>query len=713
MVLNQTIICKNRSHHKNQCPKVNKGKIRWKQYNTYPPFPFLRNKTMKQAVISRFFSAALLLLGTFCGLLLGNSSANEFYQIRGGIPTSLYYFQKDIVGNQYLFFLGDSVLSGTGLKQGDLRYSKQMIDAFHKYFPTAGMHEIRQPYAGGSWFSLYRTSGGQAIFGEMICSGHLAILDFAADDRAVPVDQAKLNVEGLLRQITRYRATHSRIMIYTLTPDFLADYQAGRTPEYIEVCEKLADHYNIPTLNLAKYAAVKIRSGAISFADFSADGINPTDAGAKIYNEILVPFIDDLCSQEIPAAPIRYPLPDPLFPETDDNGRIIAYENDAVVPTGAWKTGQTSPIKPFRHLIVSDNIGDSLTLTFKGSEVGIIDVLETDAPDYELTLDGKPLSVLSGKSNPFGQVPVKKDAPQNNAPSANEQKRNLSDTISPEEAQRDPQMRFVSFARNLDRTAEHKLTLKIATNGTARIGGFLVNGTVENRLAGLSGLERIDAIYSRMDPIRYNGPKDRFDNIPKTMAKLRNGGELRMVLLGDSIMGNTTASQFEQLIMRDYPKCKIVKIASLRSSTGCKYYQDDNRVEDYVLKHNPDLLVIGGISNGSDKAASEAVRSVIKQVRAKQPHVEVLLLTPVFGSPRDAHIKNWTYEIDPTTDNFRFGMQQVAKEENCAFFDMTAPWYQYVLDSGKTLGWFMGDAVHANERGCQIIGRLLEQWFAE
>ena len=127
---------------------------------------------------------------------------------------------------------------------------------------------------------------------------------------------------------------------------------------------------------------------------------------------------------------------------------------------------------------------------------------------------------------------------------------------------------------------------------------------------------------------------------PKTWAAT---AYLRMVLLGDSIMGNTSGSSFELLLMRDYPKCKIVKIASLRSSTGCKYYQAENRVQDYVLKHNPDLLVIGGISNGGD---AEAVRSVIKQVRAQKPDTEVLLLTPVFGAMRDEHIRTFTREID-------------------------------------------------------------------
>jgi hypothetical protein len=271
-------------------------------------------------------------------------------------------------------------------------------------------------------------------------------------------------------------------------------------------------------------------------------------------------------------------------------------------------------------------------------------------------------------------------------------------------------MRPISLVSGLDRNAEHELVLKVASPGTVRLGGFLLNGSIEDAYAGMSTLERIDAIYAGMDPIVHTPPTDRFANIPQTMNTLRDGGELRMVLLGDSIMGNTSGSSFELLLMRDYPKCKIIKIPSLRSSTGCTYYREDNHVEPYVLRHNPDLLVIGGISNRGD---AEAVRSVIRQVRAKKPDTEVLLLTPVFGAMRDEHIRTFTREIDTTTDNFRYNLQKVAAEEKCAFFDMTGPWWEYIQNSGKTYGWFMGDAVHANARGCQIIGRLLEIWFKQ
>jgi hypothetical protein len=43
---------------------------------------------------------------------------------------------------------------------------------------------------------------------------------------------------------------------------------------------------------------------------------------------------------------------------------------------------------------------------------------------------------------------------------------------------------------------------------------------------------------------------------------------------------------------------------------------------------------------------------------------------------------------------------------------MTGPWWRYVQESGKDYGWFQRDAVHANDRGFQILGRTLEKFFA-
>ena len=607
------------------------------------------------------------------------STSDKFMQIRGGIPNSQFFFKANTVGNQYLFFIGNSVIAGTGLKEQELRYSTQMVKGFNKYFPEARIAETRNMYPGGSWLGLYRVGRGQPVFGENIASGHLVILDFAAEDRGRDIKEVRSTLEGVIRQVTLYRATHSRILVYTLTPGMLQSYRKGKTPEYIRVSEQLADHYGIPSLNLAQYAAQKIIAGEISFEAFSADGVNPTDVGAKIYAEAVAQFIDALMTAyPIPENIRPYTLPAPLFPETNDNGRIVAYEDLQVKRSGNWKDGQTSPIEPFRHILVSTETGAGLMLKFKGSEIGIIDVVDKDSADYEYAIDGAAFRRLAAPKDIAG-----------------------------------PTMRPVSLAKGLDRNADHEIVIKVASPGTARFGGFLLNGTIADAFAGMSKLEQIDAIYASMVPVVYNPPAGRFANIPKTMSKLREGGELRMVLLGDSIMGDTSSSSFELLLMRDYPKCNVIKIPSLRGGTGCKYYREENRVQDYVLKHNPDLLIIGGISNGSDAEAIQAIQSVIQQVRAKKPDTEVLLITPVFGMMKDEHLRTFTPEIDPTVNNFRLNMKKLAAEEKCAFFDMTGPWWTYIQQSGKTYGWFQRDPVHANGRGHQIIGRLLEKWFME
>jgi hypothetical protein len=87
-------------------------------------------------------------------------------------------------------------------------------------------------------------------------------------------------------------------------------------------------------------------------------------------------------------------------------------------------------------------------------------------------------------------------------------------------------------------------------------------------------------------------------------------------------------------------------------------------------------------------------------------------LTPAFGFEGSDFIKDWTYAVRTDGSDYRSRLMRLASDEQCEFLDMTGPWWQYVQNSGKTYGWFRGDAVHANERGMQILARLLERYFA-
>ena len=127
--------------------------------------------------------------------------------------------------------------------------------------------------------------------------------------------------------------------------------------------------------------------------------------------------------------------------------------------------------------------------------------------------------------------------------------------------------------------------------------------------------------------------------IPTTMKKLKKGEKLRIVMLGDSIINDMGNSFFDVLLKKKYPKSKIDVVTSVRGGTGCWYYEKENRVKEFVIDYNPDLLIIGGISHKND---IEAIRNVIRKVR-KRINPEILLLTGAIGSNGDPRKnKEWT-----------------------------------------------------------------------
>jgi len=221
-------------------------------------------------------------------------------------------------------------------------------------------------------------------------------------------------------------------------------------------------------------------------------------------------------------------------------------------------------------------------------------------------------------------------------------------------------------------------------------------------------LKKIDAIYATIPPVKYAPPAGRWALLPKTMKRLRDGGTLRIVMLGDSIVNDTSHSRWELLLERLYPKCDVVKVVSVRGSTGCWWYKEENRVEEWVLKHKPDLLIIGGISQRDDV---DSIREVIRQVRAKQ-QPEIFLMTGAFGRMNPITGDDWTRDFDPLGDSYRARLARLAVEEKCEFLDLTQAWGEYIKASGKELDWFKRDVVHANERGFQVLGRILERYFA-
>jgi len=88
------------------------------------------------------------------------------------------------------------------------------------------------------------------------------------------------------------------------------------------------------------------------------------------------------------------------------------------------------------------------------------------------------------------------------------------------------------------------------------------------------------------------------------------------------------------------------------------------------------------------------------------------LMSGAFGrvDPRDD--RQWQRHFDPAGDSYRARLKRLADEIHVEFLDLRGAWGESIRQSGKDLDWFHRDPVHANERGEQIIGRILYRYLA-
>jgi Ca2+-binding RTX toxin-like protein len=223
-------------------------------------------------------------------------------------------------------------------------------------------------------------------------------------------------------------------------------------------------------------------------------------------------------------------------------------------------------------------------------------------------------------------------------------------------------------------------------------------------------LTEILETYYGMVPVSYTPSIDRWTNLPVTSNVLRNGGELRVVMLGDSIVDDTSRSAWDVLVQNSYSNVSIKKFTSIRGNTGCWWYEQDNRMGEYVLAMQPNLVIIGGISQRGDIGA---ITNAIRQIRLSSA-ADILLMTGPFGrnvDPRNEAV--WSSISNPAPDSYEVMLEQLAEQENCEFLDVRRAWAEYVRMVDEPYEQFYRDEVHANEQGEQILARILSAYFSD
>ncbi len=220
-----------------------------------------------------------------------------------------------------------------------------------------------------------------------------------------------------------------------------------------------------------------------------------------------------------------------------------------------------------------------------------------------------------------------------------------------------------------------------------------------------------DQVYAMIPPLAWAPPADRLARLPKTATALQAGGRLRVLFLGDSIASDTSTSTFDALLERAVPGLDMEVVVSVRGGTGCTYYRQPGRVEQYVLRYRPDLVIVAGISHGMD---AEAIGEVLAQIRAGSD-ADLLVMT---GAVADDAVYEQSWRGSAHRDQqrqrlaaFRARLPEVAAQHGAAFFDLRTAWDDYVDASGWPAQRFRRDAIHASTLGRQVLARLLLAFF--
>lgn len=230
-----------------------------------------------------------------------------------------------------------------------------------------------------------------------------------------------------------------------------------------------------------------------------------------------------------------------------------------------------------------------------------------------------------------------------------------------------------------------------------------------------------DNLAATLPKLDMPDTKEAWLKLPSTMEKIRSGRPVNIVFLGDSIMNDTWCGNAVALIQSALPQADLRCFISVRGSTGCWYYNEKKNFDEYVTKYNPDLVVIGGISNcramdqETVKFSEDAMAETIVRCRAIGAEVVVCTPPPSYEFRSDVRSKEFDIALTSEKNGMRCLLldyeRRAAARTGAQVWDLTTAPCEAISRSGKPLNWFKRDAAHNDDRGKQLIAQTLAAYF--
>lgn len=317
----------------------------------------------------------------FTSPALSQADSFRYINYRGSLNNSKLRFKE--TGRGRVVFLGGSITNMNGWRQLVMEYLQQEFPETEFDFINAGI-----PSTGS-------VPGAFRLERDVFSHGPVDLLfeEAAVNDRGRKAEEQIRGMEGIIRQARMINPKLDIVMMHFVDPSKMEDYNQGIEPTVIANHEKVAEHYQVTSINLAKEVTKRIGSGEFTWENDFKD-LHPAPFGHRLYCETIREALEtgwSRSSSEI----VAYQVPDqPIDKYSYFKGKLIK-------PTRAM---QSRTFRFVDHWIPNDSAGTrdgfvevpvleasqpqaKLNYEFKGTMVSIFVVSGPDAGMIEYQVD--------------------------------------------------------------------------------------------------------------------------------------------------------------------------------------------------------------------------------------------------------------------------------------------------------------------------------------
>ena len=314
----------------------------------------------------------------------------HYFELCGNLENSRIRFTHDKTGN--VAFLGGSITEMDG-------YRPLVCDTLKNRFPETQFNFINAGIG-----STCSTTGAFRLENDVLSYGRVDLLfvEFAVNDKGDAFHAAReciRGMEGIVRHARHNNPCMDIVFLYTTDPSSVSDFQNGITPMVIASHHKVAAHYKVSDVYLAREIADLIKAEKLDWNQFG--GVHPSLYGNTIYAKRIAKLFDLAWSKPLAenSEPEPYFMPkEPLDEYNYGQGRHIKYEqvyiiNDWEIGVPQWENIDGTKEERFCQIpmLSAEKPGATLALSFSGTAVGVYVVAGLDAGMVEFSIDGKPL----------------------------------------------------------------------------------------------------------------------------------------------------------------------------------------------------------------------------------------------------------------------------------------------------------------------------------